>query len=214
QKDGTKERYVYACTPDGTVGRCNKISIRCSEVDEEAWKYVKELMKDQNKVEERLAEIEKKLTSNPVDVTPIDNQIAEIERQQRNCAKAMVTAKDDEYMSQLFQQEAHELAKARREAEKLRADVLRGMDDFQLVRSKLDEFRKRWLDHKTKLEEEPTYTDKRLACSILGLKATLYSAGHLPRYKFTITPPEIEFLILLHRAERQPRPWCVSVPAG
>jgi site-specific DNA recombinase len=214
EKDHTKERYVYVCPVDTTPTRCRKVSVRCEQVDADAWKYIQKLMKQPEVIEARLAEIEKKLTGRGVDLTPIDNHLAEIERQEQNLAQAIAKASDQAYMMKLVSQEAERLAKDRKEAEKLRAEVIRNVGDVEKVRAKIDNFRSKWLNQQTKLQGEPTYADKREAVQILGLRAIIYSAGHTPRWTFEFMPPEIEFLALLHRAKPLPRPSNAPLPAA
>ncbi len=194
------------------VGRCKKVNIGCRMVDDDAWKYVQELMKHPEDIEEWLAEIEKQLTKTSVDLTPIDNHLVEIDRQERNLALAIAQSKDPAYMRNLVDQEAERLKIERRDAEKLRAQLTRDVGNADKVREMIDRFRSKWLNHQSKIQGEATYMEKREAVLILGLRATIYSASHEKRYTFTIVPPEIEFLKSLSRALRRPRPSCVLVP--
>ncbi len=206
QKDGTKEKYVYACHEDGSIGRCKKVSIKCDGVDIAAWEYVLTFIKDPLKMEERLAEIERILSKKSADLTPIEEHLAEINRRERNLAAAIVQSPDPVYMKNLLDQEAATLKKDRQDAEKLRSEVMRHIGEAENIRLITDRFRQKWSNYKERMQEEITYQDKREAIVILGLRATIYSVGHLPRYKFQIVPPEIESLTLLRRVERLLRP--------
>ncbi len=112
----------------------------------------------------------------------------------QNCARGIIKAKD-EYTIELLTTENEKHAAARAELEKLRAELLEKANDVELIRSKLDHFRKKWYSKASSLKEKPTYQDKREACEILGIQAIVYPVDpnkEKPRYQFRMIPPEFE----------------------
>jgi site-specific DNA recombinase len=191
QPKKSSERFLYQCYDRFSSKRCNKkINITCRFLDDAAWDYIKTLIADKQKVELRLQEIEAKLTQIDIDFSPIDNQIAAIDQDMRNCTLGIVKAKD-EYTIDLLTTESEKLANARRDLEKLRAEMSEKAGNVELIQSKLDRFRDKWFKKAAQINDNPTYQDKREACEILGIQATVYQVGHKPRYSFTIVPPEI-----------------------
>jgi Recombinase len=208
RKHPRNERYRYECKDPLSQKRCNKVCIECHIVDDDVWKYImEEFIQNPENMENRLRDIEEEISKNEnIDLTPIDTKLVEVEKQQKSCAKSIIKFSEDEYMISILQQEASELAKTRRELEKLRGEIVSTFNTQEKVRSKIDVFRKKWKVYTTKLEENITYADKREAVQILGIKVVVYSNGHKPRYKIQGMPPDIEFLISLHRVKLPPRP--------
>lgn len=190
----TKESYVYACNKPDTPTRCNKVSIRTHLLDAVVWAYVEELIKDQSKVEARLAELEAQLTQNiTVDLGPIDSKLAEIEQQLQNCATGIAKAQNEFIINQLLAK-SEELGKTQKELLDLRDEVAGEVASKEKIRAKLDHFRNRWIHKLPALQKEPTLQDKRGAIEILGIRAIVWSTDHHPRYKIEMVPPEIESL--------------------
>jgi site-specific DNA recombinase len=186
-------RYLYQCYDPDSRKRCNKINITCHILDDAAWEYVQTLIEDQRKVEERLQEIEAQLTQRTVDLGPIDTKLAEIELDMQNCAKGIIKAKD-EYTIELLTTQNANLAAARAELLKTRAEIAEKANNVELIRAKLDRFRKKWFSKAASLNDNPTYQEKREACEILGIQAIVYpvpSNKEVRRWKFRIVPPEI-----------------------
>lgn len=121
----------------------------------------------------------------------------------QNCARGIVKAKD-EYTIELLTVENEKHAAARAELEKLRAELLEKINNVELIRSKIDHFRKKWYSKASSLKENPTYQDKREACEILRVQAIVYPVDptkEKPRYRFRMLPPEIEHETPLRRVK-------------
>lgn len=187
--------YSYYCNRSAEKGnRCNEANISVRNLDSAAWKYVEEIINDEAKLNMRLAEIEALLITAEVDLAPINSQLEEVEKQQRNCALGIAKAKDD-YTLVILSGELETLARTRKELEDLHDTLIEETAHKEEVRLKLDYFKKKWVNKLPSLQDSPTYTDKREAILILGVRVAVWNRYHEPRYTIKMVPPEIASLV-------------------
>lgn len=183
--------YHYVCDRSADRDKCSAASIVCDMLDEAARAYIQEIIKDKTKVEERLAEIKGMLTDpRTLDLKPIEDKIAEVERHQKNCALGIARARD-EYTIDLLSAEMEILALTRKELEQMLGEVRKKAMNIALLEEKIERFRNKWLSGVPLLHDKATFQDEREACQILGIEAIVWGKDHTPRYKFTMRPPEI-----------------------
>jgi len=163
-------------------------------VDNEVWLYVEEIINDESKLDKRLKEIKTKFNRPNLDLKPIEDQLAEVKREMRNCAIGMARATDD-YTIDVLSEESEVLAMKRKELEKMRSELTNVEEIKSKVQAKLEEFRIKCTRKLPSLKGEPTFQDKREAIEILGICVTIYNRNHKPRYTIKMIPPEIVSLI-------------------
>jgi DNA invertase Pin-like site-specific DNA recombinase len=173
------------------------VSVSMRILDEEAWKYAIPYIKNPLLVRERIALLRqdgKKETH----TEQIEATLVKIKKEITNLYQLARAASDSDVLDDIAgmlkqlekrKREAEGMLYASEEEEELTKELERELDRFEAwangARSRLDD-----------PEFVPSYKEKRLACQILGITATVFpSEGNPQRIKLDVDPPKIAPLI-------------------
>ena len=195
----SKANPLYCCyhkEGNGSVSHNHRTAITVQSIDVLVKEKIREALLQPEVVRAKVAEIRKK--NKPiVDVTEINETIADIVLRMKNLLRLAENATDDETMVHLAER-LNELEKEKRATQAMLYVLEDDAEERAEVERKLQKFEK-WvaevqpsLTDQTYLETA-TYMELRLAVRVLGIRATVYpTIGTWPyRHNIVATVPEI-----------------------
>jgi len=179
------------------AGECKKVTISCRMVDDVAWEHACEIIKDPNKVQQKL-EAKKVEYQRDGDLEHVDNELSKIAKEVENLAFLGKTAPDKQVLETLGGL-LNDLTRQRLKYEKMREALLNIEEKRKKDAETLAQFEKKCAMWRWKLKEPGasfTYQEKREAIEFFGIKALVWRSEHKPRFEIPLNPQSIESIRL------------------
>jgi DNA invertase Pin-like site-specific DNA recombinase len=179
----------------------HSVTISMRLLDEKAWEFAIPYIKNPLLVRNRVNDLRKEAKKD-THTAEIEGALAKIKKEISNLYKLAKAATDEDVLNDLagmlkqLEKQKHEaecMLYNAEEEEEINAELARELDRFEEwannARARLDD-----------PEFVPTYKEKRLACQILGIVATVFpTEGYKERVKLVVDPPKIASLIKTYR---------------
>jgi site-specific DNA recombinase len=206
-RTGFKGKYTkddYFCrinTGIDNVLNHHNVVISMKVLDEQAWQFAIPYIKNPTLVRERVNEIRQTQRDNN-HTEEITGKLSEVKRQLSNLYKLAKSASDSDVLDDLAGM-LKNLEKQKRELEYMLYVAEEKDEEAKQIEHELNKF-EAWANQVRPLLDDPTYqpsyNEKRLACQILGVKASVYpSVGYPERIKIEVSPPKLASLISTYR---------------
>jgi len=184
--------HNYQCWDIGKNGLRCRVSLRIDSVDEAAWLWAVEHIKNPRLVIDRTNQIIKNYREED-DGKTIRQNLTEVKRKIGNLVLLAEDAVDADEIENI-RGRISGLQKKKRDLERMLIDIENEEEQERKVRCAIDEFL-RWCDKIRPFLDDPayipTYADMRRAMVVLGIVAVIYPAGCKERFTLTLAPPSI-----------------------
>ncbi len=192
-------RPEYMCQRNNGLNELiqhHAVGIYCAIVDEEAWSFAKEHIKNPCLIRQKIEEL-RTMSRSLDDTEQIANRLADVRKKMVNLYTLAESASDDDTIAML-KQRLMSLEKDKRELDRLLLVTEEEEEKTKEIEEEIAKF-ELWTERVRPLLDDPEYTpsfqDKRTAMLILGIKATVWSAKQEERFKLELSPPHIVSLM-------------------
>ncbi|HEU5375457.1 MAG TPA: recombinase family protein [Ktedonobacteraceae bacterium] len=199
RKSGTilEKRWYQCSTGYSSLGRCVKCTIDVRTLDDAAWQFALEIIRNPSQVDQRI----KELTSD--DPTQerrkqITNKLAEIYQRQTVLRKRLTELKLDAGTEEFLSTQLKQLANDENsyQSELANDDVTYARwQELQAKVKELHQFCKEMQEHLDDPEYNPSYQKKRETIEFFGIIAHVWKPDHEPRFELECKPPDIVSLL-------------------
>lgn len=188
----------YCRVKNGGEGLKNNHSVTITKhmLDDAAWQFAVPYIQNPCLIRQRVSQMREEAKTH-TNKAEIEETIAGIKKQIANLVKLAQASEDDETLGNL-QGLLKDLERQKRDAEIMLYEEEEEEEVSAKIQAEITKFES-WAYKVGPLLSDPayhpTYEEKRLACQILGVRATVWPVGYPQRYKLEVAPPNIMQLL-------------------
>src|SRR5258708_10008474 len=185
---GRKPDIRYRCNRaqrGSFLNECKGASVVVSKINGIVWERIVEVIRNPSLVDEALKARGRQQVEKIDELTPIEKRIASVERKTKNYKRVVGTAEDEELIDDAVAM-LNQLAKEKRKLESEKNLVLLKQRNESVEQESLDKFKQWCAVFRERIDDSectPSYEENLEACEKLGVKVTVWSVDHAPRFK-------------------------------